>query len=73
MPYKTRDDVKLRLLQYEFIPNYTTWWAHGEKTRTLQHEVQLPNPMEDDDFDGCLRMVMDAVDVYVGSVSMGSL
>ncbi|CAH1450557.1 unnamed protein product [Lactuca virosa] len=52
MPYKTRDDVKLHLLQYGFIANYTNWWAHGEKTRTLQHEVQLPNPMEDDDFDG---------------------
>lgn len=32
---KTRDDVKLHLLQYEFIPNYTTWWAHDEKMRTF--------------------------------------
>ncbi|KAL4590106.1 hypothetical protein LXL04_003026 [Taraxacum kok-saghyz] len=58
LPYKTRDDVKLHLQQYGFIPNYTTWWAHGETT-TFQHDVQPPNPMEDDDFDGCSRMVMD--------------
>ena len=56
LPYKTRDDVKLHLQQYGFIPNYTTWWAHGETT-TFQHEVQPPNPMEDDDLDGCSRMV----------------
>ncbi|KAL4580636.1 hypothetical protein LXL04_016836 [Taraxacum kok-saghyz] len=60
LPYKTRDDVKLHLQQYGFIPNYTIWWAHGETT-TVHHEVQSPNPMEDDDFDGCSRMVMDAV------------
>ena len=49
---KQRDDVMLHLQQYGFIPNYTIWWAHGETT-TFQHEVQPPNPMEDDDFDGC--------------------
>nr|KAJ0193501.1 hypothetical protein LSAT_V11C800445680 [Lactuca sativa] len=60
-PIRRKDDVKLHLLQHEFTPNYTTWWAHGESTATFRHEVQPPNVMEDDELDGCTHMVMDAI------------
>ena len=30
--YRERDDVKLHLMKYGFMPDYTMWWAH-HKTR----------------------------------------
>ena len=53
--FRTRDVVGLHLLQSGFTPNYTIWWAHGERNMLFQHEGQSsnpmhdPNPMEDDD------------------------
>ncbi|KAL4574207.1 hypothetical protein LXL04_021033 [Taraxacum kok-saghyz] len=52
--FKTREEVELHLLQRGFTPNYTTWWAHGEREMLFQHEgqssdsMQDPNPIEDD-------------------------
>ena len=59
--YKERDDVKLHLCQYGFIADYTTWWAHGERESRFQHEGQCSNTMEDDEVDGCTRMVLEAM------------
>ncbi|CAI9291273.1 unnamed protein product [Lactuca saligna] len=47
MYYKTRGDVELHLLQNGFTPNYTTWWAHGERNTISQHEEESSNPMQD--------------------------
>nr|KAJ0194941.1 hypothetical protein LSAT_V11C700369280 [Lactuca sativa] len=64
-PYKTRAS----LLQNSFIPNYTTWWAHGERITISQHEEESSNPMqdlmEDDDYDdinGCTQMLMGVME-----------
>ncbi|KAL4554780.1 hypothetical protein LXL04_037384 [Taraxacum kok-saghyz] len=52
--FKTREEVELHLLQRGFTPNYTTWWAHGEREMLFQHEgqssdsMQDRNPIEDD-------------------------
>ncbi|XP_052625594.1 uncharacterized protein LOC128132718 [Lactuca sativa] len=64
MYYKTRGDVELHLLQNGFTPNYTTWWAHGERNTISQHEEESSNPMQDpmedddDDVNGCTQMLM---------------
>ena len=69
MYYKTRGDVELHLLQNGFTPNYTTWWAHGERNTISQHEEESSNPMqdlmEDDDYDdinGCTQMLMGVME-----------
>lgn len=59
--YKKRNVVRFHLLKYGFTPNYTCWSKHGETSSSFQHEGQSPNPMEDDDVDGCTQMVMDAM------------
>ena len=57
--YTVRDDVELHLLQHGFVPDYWTWWAHGERNVTYPHVGQSSNPIEDDDVDGCTQMVLD--------------
>lgn len=34
--YRERDEVRLHLMKYGFMPDYTIWWAHGEIYRASQ-------------------------------------
>ncbi|CAH1435383.1 unnamed protein product [Lactuca virosa] len=78
MYYKTRGDVELHLLQNGFTPNYTTWWAHGERNTISQHEEESSNPMQDpmeddddDDVNGCTQMLMDIMEELPNPTAKG--
>ena len=47
--YRERDDVKLHLMKYGFMPDYTMWWAHGENYCHSYHQDvgQSSNPIVD--------------------------
>ncbi|KAJ9541924.1 hypothetical protein OSB04_028430 [Centaurea solstitialis] len=57
--YTIRDDMELHLLRHGLVPEFWTWWAHGETNVTYPPMGQCSNPIEDDDdVDGCTQMVL---------------
>lgn len=58
--HRERDDVKLHLMKYGFMPDYTMWWAHGENYYHAYHQDvgQSSNPIANHN-EGYVEMVND--------------
>ncbi|KAJ9562235.1 hypothetical protein OSB04_007395 [Centaurea solstitialis] len=58
--YRERDDVRLHLMKNGFMPDYTTWWGHGETYYYVPHEDvgQSSTPIVDHN-EGYVEMVND--------------
>ena len=58
--YTERDEVRLHLMKYGFMPDYTIWWAHSENyCHTYHQDVGQSSNLIVDHNEGYVEMVND--------------